>query len=184
MLSLEPRYPFDVPFRKDSCQDIRPSPIVKDTWRDNLRTHSRGVLFTEIVRETIEVGMESYRIQFLSEENTILIEYHGDVYYRTLLKSLDDLLRISMMNQVHLILDFREITNLYVGYRQLMNFRTGLNVLLPKKAVKKMAIINPARIPMGGAFCSTNKVVERNVQKCDMRCFEADSTSDVYRWLG
>ena len=127
--------------------------------------------------------MESYRVQFLSKENTITIEYRGDVYYRTLLKSLDDLLKISMLNQINLILDFREVTNLCVGYHQLMNFRTGLNVLLPKRAIKKMAIINPARIPLGGTFCSTNKVVDHTVQKCDMRCFEADRTSDVYRWL-
>lgn len=53
--------------------------------------------------------MDSFKIQLDNEKNKITVKYSGLVQYRTLLKSLEELLDICMVERVHAIFDFSEV---------------------------------------------------------------------------
>lgn len=127
--------------------------------------------------------MDNFKMQLNSEKNRITVKYSGQVHYRTLLKILEELLDISMMERVHVILDFSEVQTMLLGYRQIINFRLGLSTLLPKKTVSKIAVINPPKTSLINTICSSVPLIENDIAKHDLRCFGIDRKVEAYQWL-
>ncbi len=127
--------------------------------------------------------MSSYDILFDSENVTITIKYVQSVSYRTLLKSLNELYNISMLDRVGLILDFSELQTLRVGYQQIINFRQGLKTLLLRNKVNRIAIINPAELSLLDVVCSTAQNVENDFLSYPCSCFTVENTAEAYQLL-
>lgn len=125
--------------------------------------------------------MNNFKIHLNSDKNTINIKYFDFVQCRTLFKSLEELIDISMMERVSLVLDFNDISKLLVSYRQMINFRIGLNAL-PSNKIHKITIINNSQNLLISTICSCAKIVEDYVaMKADVRCFEVNNAYDVYQ---
>lgn len=130
---------------------------------------------------TEEKDVKNFRLHLDSDKNTIKIEYFDLVQCRTLFKSLEELIDLGMMERVSLTLDFNNISKLLVSYRQMINFRIGLNAL-PSKKIHRITIINNSRNLLISTICSCTKIVEDYVaMKADSRCFEVNSAYEVYQ---
>jgi len=125
--------------------------------------------------------MSNFEIQFNAKKNVITIRYYDTVKYKTLLKSLRDLLTVYRPKDVHIILDFSEIKSLGVSYHQITNFRDGLKVLFPKKTVGKISIINCPKNSYGDVICASTPSIESEFRGLDLRCFESHRKTEVYQ---
>jgi hypothetical protein len=125
--------------------------------------------------------MNNYKILFDAKNNTITIRYHDTVKYKALLNSLKDLLAIYRPKDVHIILDFSEVTSLKVGYHQISNFRDGLKVLFPKKKVSKISIINCPENSYASVICSSTPSTESEIPGHNLRCFESHRKNEAYQ---
>lgn len=122
--------------------------------------------------------MGNFKIQFDAKKNVITLKYYGTVKYKTLLKSLRDLLTVYRPKDVHIVLDFSEIKSLGVSYRQITNFRDGLKVLFPRKTVGKISIINCS---YSDVICCTTPTIETEFIGHDLRCFESHKKPEAYQ---
>lgn len=127
--------------------------------------------------------MASYDILLDSKNVTITIRYIQSASYRTLLKSLDELYSISMLDRIGLILDFSELQILRVGYQQIINFRQGLKMLLLRNKVDRIVIINPGELSLLDAVCSTAQNVENDFSGHPCSCFMVGNMTEAYQFL-
>lgn len=125
--------------------------------------------------------MNNYEILFDSKNNVITVQYHDTVKYKTLLDSLKDLLTIYRPKDVHIVLDFSEVTSLKVGYHQISNFRDGLKVLFPKKKVSKISIINCPKNSYASVICTSAPSTESEYPGHNLRCFESHRKNEAYQ---
>ncbi len=125
--------------------------------------------------------MGNFKIELDANKNVITLKFYGTVKYKTLLKSLRDLLTVYRPKDVHIVLDFSEIKSLGVSYRQITNFRDGLKVLFPKKTVGKISIINCLKNSYGDVICSTTPTIETEFIGLDLRCFESHKKTEAYQ---
>jgi hypothetical protein len=125
--------------------------------------------------------MGNFKIELDANKNVITLKFYGTVKYKTLLKSLRDLLTVYRPKDVHIVLDFSEIKSLGVSYRQITNFRDGLKVLFPKKTVGKISIINCLKNSYGDVICCTTPTMETEFIGHDLRCFESHKKTEAYQ---
>jgi len=127
--------------------------------------------------------MSNFKIQLDSNKNLITISYYDTAQYRTLLKSLSDLLTVYMPKGVSIVLDFCEVKSFRISYGQISNFRDGLLALFPKKMVSKVAIINAPEPSWGGMICSSPSLRKNDFPGFDLRCFGAHQKNEAYQWI-
>ena len=127
--------------------------------------------------------MNNYRIQYDIRNNVATLGFTGTVSYRTLLGSLSELSALRLSECVDIVLDFSEVKNFFIRYRQIINFRHALKTLLPNEAASKIAIVNAPESLWSGAICSSTPLIESDYKKFDLRCFGTDQKSAAYRWL-
>ena len=125
--------------------------------------------------------MDNYKILFDSKNNIITIQYSETVKYKALLSSLKDLLTIYRPKDVHIVLDFSEVTSLKAGYHQISNFRDALKVLFPKKKVSKISIINCPENSYASVICASTPSTESEFPGHNLRCFESHRKTEAYQ---
>lgn len=128
--------------------------------------------------------MGNFRIQVDTENDVIIIRYYDTAYYRTLLKSISELLSIKMAERYRIVLDFSAVKDFLITYHQIINFRQGLEALLPEKTVSRVAIINAPKASWGGMVCSSSaSLKEKDFLEFPLRCFDAHQKSEAYQWI-
>jgi hypothetical protein len=127
--------------------------------------------------------MNNFRIQLDANKNLITISYYDTAQYRTLLKSLSDLLTVYMPKGVSIVLDFCEVKSFQISYGQIANFRDGLLTLFPKNRISRIAIINATEPSWGGMFCASPSVAKNKSWGIDLRCFGAHQKTEAYNWI-
>ena len=125
--------------------------------------------------------MENFKIESGAEKNIIIVRYGDSVYYKTLLRSLDELLALKKPKRVRMILDFSEVKSFLVSYHQIANFRKSLKSLLNLKA-RKIAIINAPKASWGNIVSSHSPYRDDGLPHLDLCGFEAHQKSEAYRW--
>ena len=125
--------------------------------------------------------MDNFKIEFGTEKNIIIVRYGDSVYYKTLLRSLDELLALKKLKRVRVILDFSEVKSFLVSYHQVTNFRKCLKSLLNVKA-GRIAIINAPKASWGNIVSYHSPHKEDGLPHLDLCGFEADQKSEAYRW--
>ncbi len=127
--------------------------------------------------------MKKFKIQLDAHNNLITIKYYDTARYRTLLKSLSDLLTIYLPKGVCIVLDFCEVKSFQISYNQIVNFRNGLKALFPKNKVSKIAIINAPEPSWGGMIRPFPSPATSDSPEFNLRCFEAHQKNEAYHWL-
>jgi hypothetical protein len=125
--------------------------------------------------------MDNFKIEFGSEKNIIIAKYYDSVSYKTLLRSLDELLALKKPKRVRIILDFSEVKSFLVSYHQIANFRKCLKSLLKVKA-RKIAIVNALKASWGNIVSTPSSHRENGFPDLDLRGFDAHQKSEAYRW--
>ena len=125
--------------------------------------------------------MENFKIDSGTEKNILIVRYGDSVYYKTLLRSLDELLSLKRLKRVRVILDFSEVESFLVSYHQVANFRKSLKSLLNVKA-GRIAIINAPKAAWGNIVSAHSPDREDGLPHLDLCGFEAKQKSEAYRW--
>ncbi len=127
--------------------------------------------------------MENFNILFDAKDGVVTIRYHNVTYYKTLLGSIRKLLDLKIPECTRIVLDFREVKFLFIAYHQFINFRHALSLLLPKKVLSKIAVINSPEAWWSLPICATSPILEKDFREFDMRCFKADEKYQAYQWI-
>ena len=125
--------------------------------------------------------MDNFKIEFGTEKNVIIVRYGDSVFYKTLLRSLDELLALKKPKRVRVILDFSEVKSFLVSYHQVTNFRKSLKSLLKVKA-GKVAIVNAPKASWGNIVSTPSLYLEDGIPHLDLRGFEANQKREAYLW--
>ncbi len=127
--------------------------------------------------------MENFRIELDKKNDVITVKYYDFIFYKTLLDSLSELLRLKIKKRFHIVLDFSEVESFFISYCQITNFRKSLKSLLPKVKASRIAVINAPKASWGDIASPSMPCMEDGSLIFDIRGFQAHQKKEAYQWV-